>query len=282
MDVLVAARGGEVLDAQVTGPLGAPVIARFALLPDRATAIVEMAQASGLGLVAADQRDAERASTFGTGELILAARDVGARSIVVTVGGSATTDGGLGAIDAIERGGGLGGASLTVLCDVTTPYELAASVFGPQKGADPDAVKRLTARLNDAAEQLPRDPRGELWTGCAGGLSGGLWAAFDAQLVPGAGAVLDAVGFDERLENADAVATGEGRIDAQSLDGKITGEIVQRCARAGVPVHAIVGRNGLVPELAGLGLGSVTEAGTLEAIERAAAELVGRLEARTG
>jgi glycerate kinase len=281
MDVLVAAQGGEVLEARVTGPLGEPVIAKFALLPDRVTAIVEMAQASGLGLVPADQRDAERASTFGTGELILAARDVGARLIVVTVGGSATTDGGLGAIDAIGRGGGLGGAALTVLCDVAAPYELAASVFGPQKGADPDAVERLTARLNDAAVHLPRDPRGEPWTGCAGGLSGGLWAAFGAQLVPGAAAVLDAVGFDARLANSDTVVTGEGRIDAQSLDGKITGEIVWRCVRASVPVHAIVGRNGLEPEPPAVGLSSVTEAGTLQAIERTAAELVERLEART-
>jgi glycerate kinase len=242
------------------------------------TAVVETAEASGLGLVPAAARDPERASTFGTGQLILAACAAGARTVLVAVGGSATTDGGRGAIEAIDQGGGLRGTSLRVLCDVRTPYEQAAQVYGPQKGADREAVGRLTARLHEVAAGLRRDPRGRPWTGCAGGLSGGLWGAFDAELIPGAAAVLDAVDFDARLGRATLVFTGEGRIDSQSLDGKITGEIIARCVRAGVPVHAIVGRNGLNTEP--LDLASVTEAGTLEAIEHAAAELVAGFEAR--
>lgn len=272
MAVLVAARGGTILDVEVTGPLGSTVAARFALLGDGITAIVETAQASGLGLVPASERDPVRASTYGTGELIIAARSAGATTILVAVGGSATTDGGSGAIDAIRAGGGLDGVALRVLCDVSTPFERAAHVFAPQKGADSETVELLAARLHETAAALPRDPRGRPWTGCAGGLSGGLWSAFDAELVPGAAAVLEAVGFDDRLRRASIVVTGEGKIDMQSLDGKITGEVVRRCVQAGIPVHAVVGRNALGSDA--YGLASVTEAGTLDRISLAVCELL--------
>src|SRR4051812_36143612 len=190
LDALLTQLGGELVAAEVSDPLGRPVRAGFALLEDGGTALVEMAAASGLGLVAEDERDAWAASTRGTGELIAAAVEAGAQVILVAVGGSATTDGGAGALEAIEDAGGLRGARLVVLCDVRTPFEDAARVFGPQKGADPAMVGRLTGRLEALARRLPRDPRGVPMTGCAGGLSGGLWAAHGAVLEPGARWVL--------------------------------------------------------------------------------------------
>jgi len=270
LDVLLAARGGEVRTAPAHDPLGRPLDARFALLDGGATAVVETAEASGLALVAPEESDAEAASTAGTGELIAAAAAAGAREILVAVGGSATTDGGRGAMAAIEAAGGLRGARLTVLCDVTTPFEDAARVFGPQKGADPAAVERLTARLHALAAELPRDPRGRPLSGAAGGLSGGLWAAFEAELVPGAPAVLDAVGFDARLAAADAVVAGEGRIDGQSLAGKIVGEIAARARAAGRPLHVVAGADALEPgQREALGLASVTAAPTLDDVRAA-------------
>jgi len=278
LDVLLAARGGEVRTAPAHDPLGRPLDARFALLDGGATAVVETAEASGLALVAPDERDAEAASTAGTGELIAAAAAAGAREILVAVGGSATTDGGRGAIAAIEAAGGLSGARLTVLCDVTTPFEDAARVFGPQKGADPAAVERLTARLHALAAELPRDPRGRPLTGAAGGLSGGLRAAFEAELVPGAPAVLDAVGFDARLAAAAAVVAGEGRIDGQSLAGKIVGEIAARARAAGRPLHVVAGADALEPgQREALGLASVTAAPTLDDVRAAGRRIAAAL-----
>jgi glycerate kinase len=274
MEALLLALGGETAAAEVSDPLGRPVRAAFALLGDGVTTVVEMAQASGLTLVAEEERDAEAASTAGTGELIVAAREAGAGEIVVAVGGSATTDGGAGAIEAIEAAGGLGGARLVVVCDVRTPFERAAEVFGPQKGADAATVRRLTARLAELAQRLPRDPRGVPMTGCAGGLSGGLWAAFGAVLVPGAGFVLDALGFDERMRASHFVLTGEGRIDAQTAEGKIAGEVAVRCRQAGVPCHAVVGVNDLDAfSQRLLDLEVIEEASTLAEIEAAAARI---------
>jgi glycerate kinase len=128
---------------------------------------------------------------------------------------------------------------------VRTPFERAPAVFGPQKGADPAMVRRLEARLDELAGRLPRDPRGVPLTGAAGGLSGGLWAALGAVLEPGAPWILDALGFDERMRAARAVVTGEGRLDEQTLEGKLVGEIGTRTRQAGVPLHAIVGSDGL-------------------------------------
>lgn len=244
-EVLLLALGGETAGATVTDPLGRPVDAGFALVDDGGTAIVEVAAASGLPLVAPEHRDAEAASSAGTGELIAAAVDHGAEVVLVAAGGSATTDGGAGAIAAIEEHGGLRGATLVVLCDVRTPFERAAEVFAPQKGAGPEAVRRLTARLRAQARGLPRDPTGVAMTGAAGGLAGGLWARFGARLEPGAKVVLDAVGFDARMRAARHVVVGEGRIDAQSLQGKAVGEAATRCRQAGVPCSAVVGSDAL-------------------------------------
>ena len=275
MEVLLLALGGETAGARVHDPLGREIDAGFALVEEGGTAIVETAQASGLALVAEEERDAEAASTYGTGELILAAAQTGARVVLVSVGGSATTDGGAGAIEAIREGGGLGGAKLVVLCDVRTPWERAAAVFAPQKGADPGAVRRLARRLDRLAARLPRDPRGMPMTGAAGGLSGGLWAAFGAALEPGAPFVLDALGFDERMRAARAVVTGEGRLDGQSLLGKAVGEIGNRCRQAGVPLHAIVGENAMdLFDARRIDLQSIREARTLAEVE-AAAEALG-------
>jgi glycerate 2-kinase len=245
MEALLLALGGETHGARVRGPLGDPVDAAFALVEDGGTAVLEMAAASGLGLIPEDARDAWAASTYGTGELICAAVDAGAQVVIVGVGGSATTDGGAGALEAIEEHGGLGGARVVVLTDVRTPWERAPAVFGPQKGADAAMVARLEERLDELAGRLPRDPRGVPMTGAAGGLSGGLWAAHGAVLEPGAPWILDALDFDTRMRAARAVVTGEGRLDEQTLEGKLVGEIGTRTRQAGVPLHAIVGTDRL-------------------------------------
>jgi glycerate 2-kinase len=214
------------------------------------------------------------ASTRGTGELIAAAVADGAQVVLVACGGSATTDGAAGAIEAIEEAGGLGAAKIVCLSDVRTPFERAAEVFGPQKGADPATVKQLTKRLNDFAQTLPRDPRGKPMTGSAGGLTGGLWAQYDAALEPGAAFVLDALGFDARMRAARAVIVGEGKIDEQTLQGKIAGEIATRARQAGVPCFAIVGTRELDAFGARmLDLQRVLEASDLDAIAAAAASL---------
>jgi glycerate kinase len=282
LDALVGALGGEIVTAEVEDPLGRAIEAEFALLEGgagaRPIAIVETAAASGLGLVAASERDPVAASTRGTGELILAAVEAGADRVLVGVGGSATTDGGAGAIAAIGEAGGLGRARLTVLCDVQTPFEDCARVYAPQKGAEPDAVRTLSRRLNDHARRLPRDPRGLAMTGAAGGLSGGLWATFGAELVPGAAFILDSLGFDGRMRAARAVVTGEGRLDGQSLAGKAVSEVATRARQAGVPCHAIVGERRLDAfEARILDLQAILEARTLSEIEVAGTELAALL-----
>jgi glycerate 2-kinase len=273
--VLVAALGGAVTRVTVQGPLGRPVVAEFALLGGEGDrALLEMASASGLALVAEDERDPWSATTYGTGELIRAAVEAGAREVLVGVGGSATVDGGRGALAAIAEAGGLGGATVVVLCDVQTPWERCAEIYGPQKGADAPMVSRLAARLDAYAGELPRDPRGRPMTGAAGGLAGGLWGGLGARLEPGAPFVLDAVGFDDRIRAARAAVAGEGRIDAQSAMGKIVGEICVRARAAGVPVDAIVGRSELSASAAReLGLRSVTEATDLAALRAAGRRL---------
>ena len=269
--VLLGALGGERVGAAAHDPLGRPIEAGFALLAD-GRAVVEVASASGLGLLSASERDAEAASSAGTGELIVAARDAGASRIVVAAGGSATTDGGVGAIEVIDAAGGLGQAEVIVLCDVRTRFEDAPRVFGPQKGAGPDEIARLELRLHEHAEGLPRDPRGVEMTGCAGGLSGGLWAAFGAGLVPGAAAVLDAVDFDARLRAADACVSGEGRLDVQSLSGKLVGEVAARCRASDRPLHLLAGDITLDDSMVrNLGATAAVSASTLDELEAAGA-----------
>jgi glycerate kinase len=279
LDAIVSASAGTVVTAPAHDPLGRPLEGRFALLGDGRTALVETATASGLALLAAEQLDPWETSTFGTGELIAAALGAGAREVLVAVGGSATVDGGAGALAALaQHSDGLRGARIVVLCDVRTTWERCAEVYGPQKGADAAMVQRLTTRLDEQAATLPRDPRGVPSTGAAGGLSGALWAVHDAALEPGAARVLDTVGFDARLAGAAAVVCGEGRIDFQSGEGKIVGEIATRAARGGVPVHALVGRRELDEDgRRALKLASIVEATTLAELEDAGAALGERL-----
>jgi glycerate kinase len=244
LDALLPQLGGELIAKQVRGPLGDPVRTGFGLIEDGGTAIVEMAMASGLALVG-ERKDAWNASTYGTGELIAAAAQAGAAVILVAVGGSATTDGGAGAIEAIEAAGGIGRAKIVILTDVRTVWEDAPKVFGPQKGADAAMIARLEQRLDELARTFKKDPRGVPMTGAAGGLSGGLWAQYGAALEPGAPFVLDALDFDDRMRAARAVVTGEGKLDDQTLQGKLVGEIGTRARQAGVPLHAIVGTDAL-------------------------------------
>jgi glycerate kinase len=267
LEALLAPLGGALVTVDVSDLLGRPVAAQFGFVPAEgrapATAIIETAAASGLPLVAVGERDPLAASTAGTGELIAAPIDSGAGRLLLGVGGSATTDGGAGAIKAIKAAGGLRGAQLTVLCDVRTPFEDAARVFGPQKGAGTDDIKRLNRRLGDLARRLRRDPRGIPMGGAAGGLAGGLWAEFGAELRPGASFVLDELGFDARMRAARAVVSGEGRLDMQSLAGKAVSEVATRARQAGVPSYAMVGTNALDPfGIRILDLQGVFEAGT--------------------
>jgi glycerate kinase len=273
LDALMSTLPGRVEHARVSDALGRPVEAAFGLIHEGRTAIVEMAQASGLVLVAEEERDAWAASTRGTGELIAAAVEAGASRVIVTVGGSATTDGGTGALEALEEAGV--SVEMDVVCDVRTPFEDAARVFGPQKGADAAMVRKLSERLQRQAAAMSRDPRGEPMTGCAGGLSGALWAEYGAVLHDGSAYVLGTLGFDERMRAAAFVVTGEGRIDEQTLQGKLVGEVATRCRQAGVPCHGVVGKIDLDPfDQRILDFASLTEATTLEELESAGRALV--------
>ena len=267
LEVLAAALGGERRTAEASDPLGRPVRAEYLML-DADTAVVESARASGLGLVEERERDPLRASTRGTGELIAAACEHGADTVFVTVGGSATTDGGAGALDALADAGV--SPRLEVLCDVRTAWEDAPRTFAPQKGADAAAVAELERRLARLAAAAPRDPRGVPMTGAAGGLAGGLWAHRRARLVPGAPRVLDAIGFDPLMRGARLVVCGEGRIDRQTLQGKAAGEVATRCRQAGVACHAVAGSvnlDGFEERI--LDLATVTTTTTLAELEAA-------------
>jgi glycerate kinase len=273
IDALMSTLAGEQRSVEVSDPLGRPIEAAYALIDGGRTAIVEMARASGLGLVAEDERDAWAASTRGTGELIAAAVEAGAERVIVTVGGSATTDGGAGALEALAEAGV--SPEMDVLCDVQVPFLDAARVFAPQKGADAALVRRLSERLDEQARSFRRDPRGEPMTGAAGGLAGGLWAEHGARLQDGPAFVLGALGFDQRMREAAFVVTGEGRIDEQTLQGKLVGEVATRCRQAGVPCHGLVGKIDLDP-FAGriLDFASLSEATTLDELEAAGRGLV--------
>jgi glycerate 2-kinase len=224
---------------RVSGPLWAPVDAEWGMRDG--VAVVEMARASGLALVA-ETNDPLTATTHGTGELIRAALDAGAGRILVAVGGSATTDGGLGALEALDFD--LRGADVEVACDVTTSFVDAARVYGPQKGADAEMVVELERRLEALAERyrvtLGVDVRGLPGAGAAGGLAGGL-AAAGARLVPGAALVADVVGLRERLSGAFIAITGEGRLDATSLTGKVVGHVLEEARALRTPVAVVAG-----------------------------------------
>jgi glycerate kinase len=279
LDVLLDALGGERVPAPASDPLGRSIEGSFGLIEGprgEPAAIVETAAASGLGLVDPSELDPLAASTAGTGELIVAALRAGAKLVYLGVGGSATSDGGAGALRAIREGGGLGGARLVVLSDVRTSFEQAGRVYGPQKGANQRDVNRLTQRLHALARNFKRDPRGVPMTGAAGGLSGGLWAELGADLVPGAAFVLDLLDFDHRMRDSRAVVTGEGRLDQQSLAGKVVSEVATRARQAGCPCHAIVGSRELDAFGARiLDLQAILEAGTPARLRAAGRRLAG-------
>lgn len=239
LDALVAARGGSRRRAPVTGPLGDRVEAEWARLPD-GTAVIEMARASGLALVTGE-RDPLRASTRGTGELIAAAARAGARRIVVGVGGSATTDGGLAAVEAL--GWSLAGLDVVVACDVSTPFVDAAEVYGPQKGATSAQAALLKRRLEQLVDVYRRRTGVDVSVleggGAAGGLAGGL-AALGARLEPGFDVVAQAAGLEDALDGAQLVVTGEGKLDVTSFEGKVVGGVLEWAADAGVDHRAVI------------------------------------------
>ena len=276
---LVDESGGQIIVQSVTGPLGPPVEAFFGLLGDGRTAVIEMAAASGLELVAPADRDPMRATTRGTGELIRAALDRGVRRVVIGLGGSATNDGGAGMaqalgarlLDADGEEIGPGGGALAALrtidisaldprlsdlevqaaCDVTntlTGEKGASAVFGPQKGATPEMVATLDANLGHFGRlieaQLGQEVMGLPGGGAAGGLGAGLSAFVGATLRPGIEIVLDLVDFDARLDGADLVITGEGRIDGQSVHGKTPVGVARRAHARGIPVVVLAGSVG--------------------------------------
>ena len=277
IDALVPALGGEIAVRDVDGPLsGQRVQARWGFVASSGTAVIEMAEASGLSLVPTGCGDPGRATTAGVGQLIGAALDAGARSLLIGIGGSATNDGGAGMAEALgavfldaaggvlPRGGlalerlarvdatrvreRLRGVIVTVACDVTNPLtgpSGASRVFGPQKGADAALVARLDGALAGYAEVLLRDlgvdVRPVPGAGAGGGIGAGLLAFCGARLVSGIDLVMDATGFDGELARADLVLTGEGKIDRQTLGGKALSGILRRARAAGVPVAAVVG-----------------------------------------
>ena len=306
VEAMVAAAGGEVLTADVFDPLGAPIRARFALLaasadaplpgqlglvaalqradgeesgPSGGVAVIEMASASGLALVSPDRRDPLRATSFGTGQLIIAALDSGARQIIVGLGGSGTTDGGCGCAQAMGvrftgTGGepticGLGGGALIdiedfdistrdarleetrirVACDVRNPLlgpNGAAAVYAPQKGATEEVVGMLEAGLSHLAalihSKLGLDVASLAGAGAAGGLGAGLVAFADAELCDGFDVVAEAVDLKKRLHDADICITGEGKLDGQSLAGKVTVSVAKIADELGVATVCIPGQ----------------------------------------
>jgi glycerate 2-kinase len=233
-DVLRLALGGKWHTAEVADPLGRRVEARWLVLPD-GRAVIEAAAAIGLPLLTVEERDPLRASSRGLGELVSAALEQRPSSLVVTLGGTATVDGGEGMREVLS--------SLPVPCvalvDVRTRLRDAARLFGPQKGASPEAVGVLEAKL--AAMEELRPYAGAEGSGAAGGLGAAL-LALGATLEPGAPAVLDLVGFDARLEGCDVVVTGEGTVDATTLEGKAPGEVARRAAAAGIRCVVFGGR----------------------------------------
>jgi len=276
LEIVVDSIGGEVVACPASDALGRAVEARFALLNEK-TALVQSADAIGLQLIAEGDRDAVAASSRGVGELIAAAAGAGVREVLVAVGGTASTDGGAGALEYL-RESGVKLPRLTVLCDVRAAWEQAPVVFAPQKGASESEVLALSARLDDLAAELPLDPRGKLMTGAGGGLAGGLWSECGAQLKAGAAFVLDQMDFTERMRASRAVITGEGSLDRQTLLGKAVGEVATRARQAGVPCHAIVGRKVMTEfDARILDFESVVEAGSVEDVAEVAERLTAGL-----
>lgn len=240
----LAALGGANRVSTVTGPAGDRVEAEWRL--DRGVAVIEMAEAAGLVLAGGPTaNDPLDATTRGVGELIGVAVDAGARQIIVGVGGSATTDGGLGALEAIGSSARLAGIDIVVACDVRTLFVDAAEVFAPQKGATSVQVELLRRRLERLADEYRRihdvDVRTLPRSGAAGGLAGGL-AAFGARLVDGFDVVATAVGLGDSIERADLVVTGEGFLDNESFRGKVVGGVASLAEASNVPLVVVAGQ----------------------------------------
>lgn len=276
VQALVDATGGTLLPRTVTGPLDEPVTALFGLLGDGTTAVIEMASCAGLPLVPPDKRNPRITTTYGVGELILAALDHGCRHFIIGIGGSATNDGGAGMAQAlgaqllnnegqqIARGGAalatlahistaqldprIHESTVDVACDVNNPLcgpTGASAVYGPQKGATPEMVAELDAALAHYAEIIERDlsigVKDVPGAGAAGGLGAGLLTFLHAQLRPGAQIVLEAVQLEQHLQTADLVITAEGQIDAQTAYGKSVGAVASLAKRYNLPVLALAG-----------------------------------------
>lgn len=276
VEAMVRATNGRFIVREVRGPFGSPISARFGILGDGKTAVVEMAAAAGLELVAKPDRNPLKTTTFGVGELLLAAAEQGVSRIVLGIGGSATNDGGAGMlvalgfklldanrneidptgggladlvrIDSAERSTLLDGIAIDVACDVTNPLcgpSGASAVFGPQKGADADMVSVLDANLANFARIVERDLGRRIadvpGSGAAGGLGGGLLAGTNATLKRGVELVAEAVGLSAALHGADLCLTGEGSFDSQSAFGKTAVGVARICKAAGVPCVVIAG-----------------------------------------
>lgn len=279
VEAVLSATGGERRELQVCGPLGIPVTAHWGWLPDERQAVIEMAAASGLHWVAPDQRDARVTTTYGTGELVLAALEAGARRIILGIGGSATNDGGAGLLEAlgarllneegqpIDRGGAaltdlqrielagldtrLAATEIIIAADVDNPLcgpHGASHVFGPQKGASADQVEQLDHALSHFADvmaaALGQDYRDVPGVGAAGGLGFAARAVLGARFRPGIELVAELSGLAEAVQGADLVITGEGRLDGQSLHGKTPVGVARIARAAGVPVIALAGSLG--------------------------------------
>ncbi len=286
VDALLRAMGGQRIRTSVTGPMFEPETAEWGLLPDGKTAVMEMAQASGLPYVPMDQKDPRKATSLGTGEMIADALKRGVRKILIGIGGSATNDGGIGMLTALGAvftdekgekvqpvGGGmirvakadfsglmseLKDTEITVICDVTNPLlgeDGATFIYGPQKGAVPEIRDELEAGMAHYAKVVEsavgRDISRFPGAGAAGGLGAALGGVLGATLKSGIDAVLDAVDFERRLEGVDLAITGEGRIDGQSVRfGKVPVGVAKRCAAKGIPTLVLAG--GIGPGAEGL------------------------------
>ena len=276
VQALVDATGGKVMTTEVTDPLGGRVSAHWGLLSDKVTGVIEMASASGLPLVPPEKRNPLLTTTYGTGELVLAALESGCRKLIIGIGGSATNDGGAGMAQALgarlmdSTGAELpsGGAALAnlksiditnldsrladcevlIASDVSNPLcgaQGASAVYGPQKGATPEMVTQLDAALAHYADVIQRDlgikVKDVSGAGAAGGLGAGLIVFLKAELIPGIDIVIQATNLVEHLKDADLVFTGEGRLDSQTAHGKVPTGVAKRAKEFGLPVIAIAG-----------------------------------------
>lgn len=274
MEAIINSLGGEFISTKVHDPLMRGINARYGVV--NSTAVIEMASASGLPFLSSEERDPTKTTTFGTGELILDALKRGCRSFIICIGGSATNDAGIGMLSALgyrflDNSGvellpigeslikiakidssnvakELKEATFTVACDVTNPFygkEGAAYVFAPQKGASPQMVEMLDAGLKNFSSVILNELRFDIsrveGAGAAGGLGGALIAFLGAELKPGIEFILDTVGFNSALEEADLVITGEGKLDKQTTMGKAPMGVLNRAKEFGIPVIAIGG-----------------------------------------